>query len=97
MMYLGSFVILGLSPAFFCSLYVILQAPWTLAAIELLVMTLLYVLFVPNPLIWSRPISHWTYHFNSSCEDVVVLSYVRCIAIVLAYSLGSSHYHRSVC
>lgn len=71
-------------------IFLILQAPWALAALEVAVMTALYVVLIPGT--GTRPWRHvreYHYKFNSSLEDILVGTYVRFLGVLLAYLLGS--------
>lgn len=64
-----------------------MQAPPALAAAELLAMLLVYFLAVPNA--WPTRVPRPHYSFGSSADDVVLLSLLRCAAVVLAHAAGA--------
>lgn len=63
------------------------QAPPALAAAELLAVLLVYLLAVPNA--WPTRVAHLHYSFCRSAEDVVLLSLLRCAAVLLAHAAGA--------
>lgn len=67
-----------------------LQAPWALAALEVAVMTVLYVILQSSRGIrpWHR-IHDYQYRFSTSLEDILLLTYARFLGVLLAYLLGS--------
>lgn len=65
-----------------------LQAPWGLALLEAVVMTLLYWGLLSSACFWQY-IQEYHYNFSESLEDIVLLSYLRFLAVLLAYLLGS--------
>ena len=77
----------------------VLQAPWALAALEVAVMTALYVLLLPGTGRRSwRHIQEYHYRFKISLEDILVITYARFLAVLLAYLLGSGQrMMRSAC
>lgn len=66
------------------------QTPGALALTESGVMLLLYFLLLPNALFLHQPWATYTYSFLSSVEDVVLFSLLRCLIIVMAYTMVCS-------
>lgn len=64
------------------------KAPWGLALLEAVVMTLLYWILFSSDKPW-RHIKEFHYSFSCSLEDIVLLSYLRFLAVLLAYLLGT--------
>lgn len=62
------------------------MSPWGLAVLETVVMTLLFWSLLSSDKPW-RHIQD--YDFRDSLVDVVLLSYLRCLAVLLAYLLGA--------
>lgn len=74
-----------------------LQAPVMLALAEALTSVLVYVLLTRRTLPLQRGIRHFRYSFNHSLEDVLVLSLLRCVAVLMSLPLGpGSRCHRWV-
>jgi hypothetical protein len=65
-----------------------LQAPWGLALLEIVSMSILYCTVLPG-LDIVRHIDTYHYVFSKSFEDVLLLSYLRGLAVLLAYCFGS--------
>ncbi|CAL5229945.1 g13374 [Coccomyxa viridis] len=66
------------------------MAPWALAALEVAVMTALYVVLIPRT--GTRPWRHireYHYEFSTSLEDILIGTYIRFLGVLLAYLLGS--------
>ncbi|KAK9908457.1 hypothetical protein WJX75_008214 [Coccomyxa subellipsoidea] len=64
------------------------MAPWGLALLEAVVMTLLYWILFSSDKPW-RHSKEFHYSFSCSLEDIVLLSYLRFLAVLLAYLLGA--------
>ena len=59
-----------------------------LALSEALTAVLVYVLLTRRTLPLQRGIRHFRYSFNHSLEDVLVLSLLRCVAVLMSLPLG---------
>ena len=71
------------------------QAPWALAACEVVVMTVLYFGLVPGARMGRRPLPGFHYSFHHSVEDVLLFTYLRGLVVVTAYAFGAgAKYHR---
>jgi hypothetical protein len=72
-----------------------LQGPWMLSGLEVLIMILLYALTLPSSM--SLVHKHRKYHFSyrTSLEDVVGFSLARALLLSFAYAWGAKrHQHR---
>ena len=71
------------------------QAPWALAVVEAILMSLLYFTTVPDALVVRKPWFALHYAFKHSLEDVLLFSLARDLAVILAYACGAgAKYHR---
>lgn len=85
-----------------CSL-VHVVTPWMLGAVEVALMLVLYLVVVPNSFDYLQKAAgaghsgHSKYHFvfQSSMEDVLILSVIRVVLLSVSYGFGSGKYcHR---
>ncbi len=73
----------------------IAQAPWALAVVEAILMSLLYFVMVPDAIVIRKPWFALHYAFKHSLEDVLLFSLARDLAVILAYACGAgAKYHR---
>jgi len=71
------------------------QAPWALAVVEAILMSLSYFVMVPDALLVRKPWFALHYSFKHSVEDVLLFSLARDLAVILAYACGAgANYHR---
>lgn len=70
--------------------------PWMLAGIELIVTMAIYFAAVPHSMKKMSSVSglenkHYSFHFDTSLEDIVISSVVRVLLLSIAYGFGSGH------